>query len=221
MWSPDIPPESNGPDQCHKLEELERDCQRNGICISYQHFRGRQHASAGTILQRCRSLVTKFRNGIGKQLCVYKLGMTAKPTLRFKYYQECNYTHMSVLHVSTNLGLIQMLEAALISDNFSEKGCRNQRYGGEGPPGSISEPFHFVYVVGARADSLKPIRWKRFAIIISNATSKGMCRHQLRAKWEKSGEVLPSSFEFHMHACMHGVGIRFVFSKRFSEHVGL
>ena len=141
---PDIPPESNGPDQCHKLEELERDCQQNGICISYQHFRGRQHASAGTILQRCRSLVTKFRNGIGKQLCVYKLGMTAKPTLRFKYYQECNYTHMSVLHVSTNLGLIQMLEAALISDNLSEKGCRNQRYGGEGPPGSISEPFHFV-----------------------------------------------------------------------------
>ena len=193
-------------DQCQKLEELERDCQRNGICISYQHFRGRLHASAGTILQRCRSLVTNFRNGIGKQLCVYKLGMTAKPTLRFKYYQECNYTHMSVLHVSTNLGLIQMLEAALISDNLSEKGCRNQRYGGEGPPGSISEPFHFVYVVGARADSLKPIRWKRFAIIISNATSRGMCRHQLRAKWEKMGKCCQVVLSFIcMHACM-GLG---------------
>lgn len=55
---------------------------------------------------------------------------------------------MTVLHVSCNLGLIQMLEAALIAANISEKGCRNQRYGGEGPPGSIEEPYHFAYVLG-------------------------------------------------------------------------
>ena len=141
------------------LKRLELDCQLHGICISYQHQRGRQNASAGTVLQRCLTQVNQFRNRMGKQLCVYKLGLTSKPILRYQFYKEANYSHMTILHVSTNLGLIQMLEAALIAAHVSEKGCRNQKYGGEGPPGSISEPFHFVYVVGARADCLKAIRW--------------------------------------------------------------
>ena len=41
-----------------------------------------------------------------------------------------------------------MLEAALIAANIDETGCRNQKYGGEGPPSSEHEPFHFAYVVG-------------------------------------------------------------------------
>ena len=109
--------------------------------------------------QSCKGAFHKFAilEKLGKQLCVYKLGLTSNPALRFQFYKEGNYTHMTVLHVSCNLGLIQMLEAALIAANISES-CRNQRYGGEGPPGSIEEPYHFAYVVGARADSFKRIR---------------------------------------------------------------
>lgn len=95
---------------------------------------------------------------MGKRLCVFKLGLTSDPVLRWKFYQEDNYTHMAILHVSTNFGLIQMLEAALIASWIEEKGCRNQKYGGEGPPVSKEKQFHFVYVVGARADGHKSIR---------------------------------------------------------------
>lgn len=94
---------------------------------------------------------------MNRKLCVYKVGLTSKPALRWEYYKEANYTHMVLLHFSSNLGLIQMLEAALIAANLNETGCRNERYGGEGPP-SENEPFHFVYVVGARADTFKSIR---------------------------------------------------------------
>ena len=92
------------------------------------------------------------------KLCVFKVGLTSSPIVRFEFYKDANYTHMSLLHVSENLGAAQMLEAALIALHISEKGCRNERYGGEGPPCSHGEKFHYVYVVGARADQLKPIR---------------------------------------------------------------
>ena len=91
-------------------------------------------------------------------LCVYKLGMTSDPIVRFQFYKEANYTHMSLLHCTANLGVAQMLEAALIASNLSQHGCRNQRYGGEGPPSVEHEPFHYVYIVGARADQRKAIR---------------------------------------------------------------
>ena len=50
------------------------------------------------------------------------------------------------------------LEAALIEKNLLEKGCRNEKFGGDGPKHLREEPFHFVYIVGARADRLKAIR---------------------------------------------------------------
>lgn len=143
---------------CHHLKQIELDSLRGGICISYLSSK-QNIATAGTILQRCLSHVSQFRNRMGRSVCVFKLGMTSNPLIRFEFYKEANYTHMTLLHVSDNLGAVQMLEAALISANVSEKGCRNQKYGGEGPPCSQKEPYHFVYVVGARADQFKPIRW--------------------------------------------------------------
>ena len=140
------------------LEKRHVEFLKHGICVSYLSFPQRQKATAGTVLQRCLAEVTKFRNRMGRKLCVYKLGLTSNPVLRFDFYKDANYTHMSLLHVSPNLGLCQMLEAALIASNMSERECRNQRTGGEGPPSSEEEPFHFVYVVGARADQLKRIR---------------------------------------------------------------
>ena len=94
---------------------------------------------------------------MGKQLCVFKVGLTANPPLRFEFYKDANYTHMSLLHVTENAGVAQMLEAALIAFCIDQHGCRNQRYGGEGPP-CAGNLFHFVYVVGARADQMKAIR---------------------------------------------------------------
>ena len=130
---------------------------QNGICVSYLAFRLREKATAGTILQRCLSQVESFRNRMNRQLCVFKIGLTAAPVTRFQYYKEANYSCMSLLHVTDNLGIAQMLEASLIAFNISERWCRNQRYGGEGPPHTVKEPLHFVYIVGARADQNKPI----------------------------------------------------------------
>lgn len=139
------------------LKEQEHQCQVNGICISYLKFYRRQTATAGTILQRCLSEVSSFRDRMGRKLCVFKLGLTSNPILRFDFYKEANYTHMTLLHVSDQLAVTQMLEAALIAFNLNETGCRNQRYGGEGPPCPPNAVFHFVYIVGARADQMKPI----------------------------------------------------------------
>ena len=153
-WSSDS--ECSGSNE--NLDKAHHDFLQHGICITYLSFPLRHNANAGTILQRCRSQVDQFRNRMNKKLCVFKLGLTANPLLRFEFYKEDNYTHMSLLHVSPNLGLCQMLEAALIAANISERECRNQKLGGEGPPSTAHEPFHFVYVVGARADQFKPIR---------------------------------------------------------------
>lgn len=138
------------------LQCQEQQCQFHGIHISYLSSR-RGRANAGTILHRCLSAVDSFRDRMGRRLCVFKLGLTANPITRFEFYKEANYTHMALLHVSDQLGVAQMLEAALIAFHLSTHECRNERFGGEGPP-TEGEPFHFVYVVGARADRMKPIR---------------------------------------------------------------
>lgn len=142
------------------LKCLEYKFQMDGICVSYLGHARIYTATAGTILQRCISEVNRFRHRMGKKLCVYKIGLTSNPCVRFQFYKEANYTHMTLLHVSDQLGVVQMLEAALITMNKPEHACRNERPGGEGPPGSKNEHhnFFFVYVVGARADQMKAIR---------------------------------------------------------------
>ena len=130
---------------------------QHGIRTAYLSYPALHKATAGTILRRCLSQVQDFRKNIGQQVCVFKVGLTAEPTLRFAFYKELNYTHMSLLHASRNLGLIQMLEAALIAFLMDERGCRNQRYGGECPPSTEQKDTFFVYVVGSRADQFKPI----------------------------------------------------------------
>ena len=150
--------QQNSPMIDQALEKMETDCQQHGICIAYLHHPRKYNATAGVVLQRCLTQASNFRDRMGRKVCVFKLGLTSNPVVRFDFYREGNYTHMSLLHVSSNLGLIQMLEAALIAANLGETGCRNQKYGGEGPPCFEDEPYHFVYIVGARADKFKPIR---------------------------------------------------------------
>ncbi len=152
--------DTHADESLHLLKKFEYQFQMHGICVSYLGYARMYTASAGTILQRCISEINRFRDRMGRKLCVYKIGLTSNPCVRFEFYKEANYTNMTLLHVSDQLGVIQMLEAALIARNRTENACRNERPGGEGPPYSKDDPlsFHFVYVVGARADQMKPIR---------------------------------------------------------------
>lgn len=150
-------PSSSSPSPITELEAIETSCHDHGILVSYLSSHKRARATAGTILQRCLSQVDQFRKQMNKSLCVFKLGITSNPAVRFQFYKEANYTHMTLLHVSQNAGAIQMLEAALIAFHLSQPGCRNERFGGEGPSTALREPFHFMYIVGARADCMKPI----------------------------------------------------------------
>lgn len=143
--------------ESRSLYDREHDFHMNGICTSYSSYRSWDKSSAGTVLRRCLGQVDTFRNKIGRSLCVFKVGLTSDPILRFSFYKDASYTHMNLLHASENLGLIQMLEAALITFLFEEKGCRNERYGGECPPSTEQRNLFFVYVVGSRADQHKSI----------------------------------------------------------------
>lgn len=151
-------PSERSKNHCKVLQHVEDSCRQKGIEISYLDSEKRLKATAGTILQRCLGQVERFRNKMSKTLCVYKLGLTTDPVIRFEYYKEDNYTHMRLLHVTSMPGVAQMLEASLIAFHMSERPCRNERFGGDGPPGSEKEPYHFVYIVGARADGRKSIR---------------------------------------------------------------
>lgn len=129
----------------------------HGIAIAYLNEPQRCKATAGTVLQRCFMKLEQFRNTVGYSVCVYKVGLTSNPIIRLQSYLDRNYSHMTLLHVTSNLGEAQMLEAALICSSLSKTGCRNEKLGGDGPKHTIKEPWHFVYVVGARADKLKAI----------------------------------------------------------------
>ena len=143
--------------QCETLFQKNELCQHHGILISYLVDESqRSKCTAGTILQRCMMKVEAFRMNMTYSLCVFKIGMTTNPLLRFHFYAKGNYSHMSLLHVTNNIGVAQMLEAALIQAHMSERQCRNEKLGGDGPPTNQDGHF-FVYIVGARADVFKRI----------------------------------------------------------------
>ena len=68
---------------------------------------------------------------------------------------------MWILCVHDNIGLIHMLEAALIAEHQHIKGCRNAaNSGGEGALNRTSNqegPPYYVYITGGRADQMKRV----------------------------------------------------------------
>ena len=116
---------------------------------------GASKITCGKLLARCIEKVDCFRNKIGIRHCVFKIGVTHNPVLRYQSYHEKGYTEMWLLATSTSIDLIHMLEAALICQYCLHVGCRNKKgSGGEGylnredvPPGP-----YYAYIVGARAD---------------------------------------------------------------------
>ena len=111
--------------------------------------------SCGRILEHAKDLITSFREQIGVRLCCFKIGITSNPLIRFISYIKKGYTHMWLISVSHSIDLVQMLEAALVSEFSKHVGCQNQSgSGGEGALNRENPPFppYFVYITGARAD---------------------------------------------------------------------
>lgn len=96
-----------------------------------------------------------MQDHVGLGLCIYKVGVSANPLLRFASYLDMGYTKMWLIHSSFELGLTHMLEAALIALNEGNAGFRNKP--GSGGEGALNrhkpaKPPYFVYVVAGRAD---------------------------------------------------------------------
>ena len=111
--------------------------------------------SCGKILSHARDKVTSYREKIGIRLCCFKIGVSSNPLNRFASYLQKGYTSMWLIHVSKSMDLIQMLEAALVSEFGKHVGCQNQL--GTGGEGALNKetpppPPYFVYITGGRAD---------------------------------------------------------------------
>ena len=81
--------------------------------------------TCGKILAHSRQQVTAFREYLGINVCVFKVGVTANPAQRFEQYLHLNFTAMWVIFKSGDLRLVQMLEASLIALFSDGNGCRN------------------------------------------------------------------------------------------------
>ena len=111
--------------------------------------------TCGKILLHSKMQVMSFRKRMGLSLCIFKIGVTTNPPIRFITYKQKNFSHMWILHKSDHVELIHMLVAALISEHQLICGCRNAAdSGGEGALNRTHTdgPPFFVYVTGGRAD---------------------------------------------------------------------
>ena len=52
------------------------------------------HRTCGKLLSFCIDQVTSFREKIGIKLCVFKIGVTSNPVVRYKSYVEKNYCNV-------------------------------------------------------------------------------------------------------------------------------
>ena len=95
-----------------------------------------------------------FREQMSISLCVFKVGVTSNPVVRYVDYKRKNFTAMWVIFCGSNAREIHMLEAALVSLFHSCSGCHNTPgSGGEGALNrAFSKPPYYAYVAGGRAD---------------------------------------------------------------------
>lgn len=116
--------------------------------------------TCGKVLAHARNQITAYRETMGVRICVFKVGITSNPLLRFASYLKLGYSSMWIITKTHSCDEIKMLEAACISHFAVHVGCRNAAdSGGEGalnrpnPP----DPPYFLYVVGGRADQPRNI----------------------------------------------------------------
>ena len=96
---------------------------------------------------------------MGIDLCVFKIGVTSHPVIRYVDYVKKNFTAMWVIFMGTCIKEVHMLEAALIASFRDATGCQNAP--GSGGEGSLNRskfsPPYFAYVSGGRADQHKRV----------------------------------------------------------------
>ncbi|CAE7474191.1 unnamed protein product, partial [Symbiodinium microadriaticum] len=93
-------------------------------------------AVASKILWHCVTVINAIRQEHGgESLCVFKIGLTSDPFQRRQSYLEQNFKSFVVVHKASQpelLGMMEMLEAALIAEfHDNERCCRNKQLGGE------------------------------------------------------------------------------------------
>ena len=131
-------------------------------CLIYKHVPTNlsPFTTCGKILAHVQRKVAAFREHLGINVAVFKVGVTANPATRFVQYLTVNFTAMWVIFQSDDVSLVHMLEAALIALFSDCTGCRNcPQTGGDGALNKRSRvpPPYFVYVVGGRVDQLKKV----------------------------------------------------------------
>ena len=118
-----------------------------------------QNAIAGKVLLHAKRQIDAFREHMGLSVCVFKIGVTANPAERFTGYLNKNFSEMWVIFSGSDLGMVHMLEAALILHYQDGSGCKNAPHsGGEGGLNRkchVALPPFYVYVTGGRADQFK------------------------------------------------------------------
>ena len=117
----------------------------------------------GKVLAHCLACIRKLREATGGEcLAIYKIGITHNCEDRFQLYQANGWTKMLVLFESRDLGLIEMLEGALISHHIGRVQCRNILPGGEGMRDRLFnakfQPPFYCYCTAARADLPRWVR---------------------------------------------------------------
>ena len=114
-------------------------------------------SQAGKVILHCQNAIQKLRmdNG-GESLAIYKIGITHDYSDRFELYEANGWTTMLIMIESSDLGFIEMLEAALISHHRGRQQCRNIVLGGEGMRDRNGNPKfappYYCYCTAARAD---------------------------------------------------------------------
>lgn len=142
-----------------------------GRCVDWEHLRAcnifnktmksqPKQPTSGKILAHCKRLANAFRETMGVQLTVFKIGVTADPLTRFEAYKKLAFTEMWIIYCCDDLSLTHMLEAALISEFCMLTGCRNAV--GSGGEGGLNRknhlgPPYYTYSTGGRADQFKRV----------------------------------------------------------------
>ena len=96
---------------------------------------------------------------------MFKIGLTSDPLQRRTSYAAQNFQSFVVLHKVSKpelLGMLEMLEAALIAEfHDNERCCRNKQLGGESMRQKDFSPRfpppYFAYVAATSAAQCKPI----------------------------------------------------------------
>ena len=122
--------------------------------------------TASTILWHCVKAINCLRNQCGgPALCVFKIGLTSNPLQRRAAYYKQNFKKFVIIHQVSRgelLGMLEMLEAALIAEFYdNQRCCRNKQLGGESMRDRTFmprfEPPYFAYCVASNASQREPI----------------------------------------------------------------